>query len=146
MNTPCKHGRVIPSSWGLMMEEMNLYLTSKVIFFLLIIKQGSIASTSVRRAKIAFFWGWFHKLIYALRQTICALRPTLEKIFTGAKVWRKAQKIGVSSLHYIIFNYFWLVFILWIFSTPFLKQYVYSSSTRTFLHNYEVGKKNKALV
>ena len=39
--------------------------------------------------------GQFHKLIYALRQTICALRSTFEKLFTGAKVQRKAQKIEV---------------------------------------------------
>ena len=25
-----------------------------------------------------------------------ALRPTLEKLFTGAKVWRKAQKMGAG--------------------------------------------------
>ena len=40
--------------------------------------------------------GRFHKLIYALCQTICALRPTFEKLFTGAKVQRKAQKISVE--------------------------------------------------
>ena len=39
--------------------------------------------------------GQFHKLIYALRPAICALRPTFEKLFTDAKVRRKAQKIGV---------------------------------------------------
>ena len=46
------------------------------------------------------FRGQFHKLIYAQRQTICALRPTLrptfEKLLTGAKVQRKAQKIGIG--------------------------------------------------
>ena len=42
-------------------------------------------------------WGRFHKLIYALRQTICTLLPTSEKLFTGAKVWRKVQKIGVGG-------------------------------------------------
>ena len=41
-------------------------------------------------------WGLFHKLIYALRQTIYALHPTFEKLFTGAKVQHKAQKIGVG--------------------------------------------------
>ena len=40
--------------------------------------------------------GRFHKLSYALRQTICALRLTFEKLFTDAKVWRKVQKIGVG--------------------------------------------------
>ena len=34
--------------------------------------------------------GWFHKLIYTLRQTICALRLTFEKLFICAKVWCKA--------------------------------------------------------
>ena len=38
----------------------------------------------------------YHKLIHAMRQTICALRPTFEKLFTGAKVRRKAQKIDVG--------------------------------------------------
>ena len=38
----------------------------------------------------------FHKLIYALHQTICTLRPTFEKLFNGAKVWRKAPKIGIG--------------------------------------------------
>ena len=42
------------------------------------------------------FRGLFHKLIYALRQTICALRQSLKKLFTGAKVQGKAQKIGVG--------------------------------------------------
>ena len=38
----------------------------------------------------------FHKLIYILRPAICALRTTFEKLFTGAKVWRKVQKISVG--------------------------------------------------
>ena len=37
-----------------------------------------------------------HKLIYALRSAICALRPTFKQLFTGAKVQRKVQKIGVG--------------------------------------------------
>ena len=32
----------------------------------------------------------------ALHLTVCAQCPTFEKLFTGAKVWRKAQKIGVG--------------------------------------------------
>ena len=36
-------------------------------------------------------------LIYTLRQTIWALHPTFEKLFTGAKVQHKAQKIGVGG-------------------------------------------------
>ena len=40
--------------------------------------------------------GRFRKMIYALRQTICALRPTFEKLFTGAKVQHKGQKISVG--------------------------------------------------
>ena len=40
--------------------------------------------------------GRFHKLIYALRQTIYAPCLTFEKLFTGKKVWRKAQKIGIG--------------------------------------------------
>ena len=36
-------------------------------------------------------WGRFYKLIYALGQTICALRPTFEKLFTGAKYQGRAQ-------------------------------------------------------
>ena len=35
-------------------------------------------------------------LFRPLRPAICPLRPTFEKLFTGAKVWRKAQKIGVG--------------------------------------------------
>ena len=35
--------------------------------------------------------GCFHKLIYDLHQTICALPPTFEKLFTVPKVWRRAQ-------------------------------------------------------
>ena len=55
------------------------------------------------RCPIFELWGWCHKLIYALRQTICTLRqtictlrPTFVKLFTGTKVWCKAQKIGVG--------------------------------------------------
>ena len=40
--------------------------------------------------------GQFHKLIHALHQNICALCSTFEKLFTGTKVQRKAQKIGVG--------------------------------------------------
>ena len=43
------------------------------------------------------FRGQFNELIYTLRQTISALCPTFEKLFTGAKVWHKAQKIGKKS-------------------------------------------------
>ena len=39
--------------------------------------------------------GRYHKLIYALQQIICTLRPNFEKHFTGTKVWRKVQKISV---------------------------------------------------
>ena len=39
--------------------------------------------------------GRYNKLFYALRQTICILRPTFEMHFTGTKVWRKVQKISV---------------------------------------------------
>ena len=39
--------------------------------------------------------GRFHKLFYALRQTISAQRPTFEKLFTGAKVKWEAQKDDV---------------------------------------------------
>ena len=62
--------------------------------------------------------GRFHKLIYALRQNICALRPTFEKLFAGAKVRRKAQKFGVglktvyeidpSGAHYDLGLIIWL--------------------------------------
>ena len=38
--------------------------------------------------------GLFHQLIHALRQTICTLCPTFEKLLIGAKFQRKAQKIG----------------------------------------------------
>ena len=42
-------------------------------------------------------WGRFDKkIICALRLTVCAIRPTFEKLFIGAKVQRKAQKIGVG--------------------------------------------------
>ena len=40
--------------------------------------------------------GLFYKLFCVLLQAICALRPTFEKLFTGAKVGRKAQKVGVG--------------------------------------------------
>ena len=33
----------------------------------------------------------FHKLVCALRQTVCTLRPTFEKLFTALKVQRKVQ-------------------------------------------------------
>ena len=49
-------------------------------------------------------WGGFHKLIYALRQTICALRPTFGKLSTGVKVRRKVQKIGVGSKTVYMYN------------------------------------------
>ena len=44
--------------------------------------------------------GPFHKLIYALAQSICAIHPTFEKLSTGAKIRRKPQTIGtmVQSL------------------------------------------------
>ena len=51
-------------------------------------KKNEIQNTTTR--------GQFYKLIYALRQTIWALRPTFEKLFTSAKVWRKVQKIAVG--------------------------------------------------
>ena len=35
-------------------------------------------------------------MIYVLCQTVCTLGPTFEKLFIGAKVWRKVQKIGVG--------------------------------------------------
>ena len=41
--------------------------------------------------------GQFQKLIYALRPAICALRPTFEKLCTGAKVRCKAQRISVGG-------------------------------------------------
>ena len=44
---------------------------------------------------MSFVWGRFHKLICAIRHTVGALRPTYEKLFTGAKVRRKVQKIAV---------------------------------------------------
>ena len=50
----------------------------------------------MKRLKAVMIWGQFHKLIYALRPAICALHPTFEKLFIGAKVRRKAQKIGVG--------------------------------------------------
>ena len=37
------------------------------------------------------------ELIYVLHQTICTLGPTFEKLFTGAKVQHRAQKIGVGG-------------------------------------------------
>ena len=40
--------------------------------------------------------GQFHKLFCALTPNFCTLRPTFEKLFTGAKVWCKAQKMGVG--------------------------------------------------
>ena len=40
--------------------------------------------------------GRYLKLINAVRQAICALGPTFEKLFTSAKVHCKMQKIGVG--------------------------------------------------
>ena len=40
--------------------------------------------------------GRFHKGFYALTPNFCALRPTFEKLFTGAKVRRKAQTMGAG--------------------------------------------------
>ena len=42
--------------------------------------------------------GLFYKLFCVLLQAICALRPTFEKLFTGAKVGRKAQMVGVGRI------------------------------------------------
>ena len=42
-----------------------------------------------------FVWSQFHKLICPLHHTVVALRQTIEKLFTGAKVQRKAQQIAV---------------------------------------------------
>ena len=39
---------------------------------------------------------WFHKRFCALTPIFCALRLNFEKLFTGAKVWRKAQKISAG--------------------------------------------------
>ena len=41
-------------------------------------------------------WGQFQKRFCALTPNFCALCPTLEKLFTGAKVWRKARKFGLG--------------------------------------------------
>ena len=62
------------------------------------------ANFAVQLGLIAAAWnsntstarGRFHKLIYALPPAVCAPRPIFEKLFTGAKVGRKAQKIGVG--------------------------------------------------
>ena len=40
--------------------------------------------------------GRFHKLFCALTPNFCALRPTFEKLFTGAKAQPKAQKMGAG--------------------------------------------------
>ena len=42
-------------------------------------------------------WGWFHKLVQALSWTICALCPTVEKLFCGLKVRCRRQKISIGS-------------------------------------------------
>ena len=42
-------------------------------------------------------WNRFPKLVCAICQTVFALCPTFEKLFTGVKVWCKAQKIGVGG-------------------------------------------------
>ena len=45
-----------------------------------------------------FHKSWLHvvKHRYSFIHLHSMLRPTFEKLFTGAKVWRKAQKIGVG--------------------------------------------------
>ena len=40
--------------------------------------------------------GRFHKGFCAVTPNFCALRPTFEKLFTGAKVRRKAQTMGAG--------------------------------------------------
>ena len=40
--------------------------------------------------------GQFHKQFCAPTPNFHALRPTFEKLFTGAKVRRKAQKMGAG--------------------------------------------------
>ena len=62
-----------------------------------IIGYGTVAKTSVSNMQVSSIKGRFHKLICALRPAICTLRPTFEKLFIGAKVWRKAKKIAVGD-------------------------------------------------
>ena len=45
---------------------------------------------------IAFQGTQFHKRFCAPMPNFCALRQTFEKLFTGAKLWRKVQKKGVG--------------------------------------------------
>ena len=50
--------------------------------------------------------GQFHKQFCAPTPNFHALRPTFEKLFTGAKVRRKAQKMGAGLaliLKYMLF-------------------------------------------
>ena len=67
--------------------------------------------------------GWFHKLVCALRwtvctlrrtvctlrRTVCTLRPIFEKLFTGAKVWPKAQNFewypSINSNEFLVCTY-----------------------------------------
>ena len=39
---------------------------------------------------------WIYNALYTPTPNFRALRPTFDKLFTGAKVQRKAQKIGVG--------------------------------------------------
>ena len=44
----------------------------------------------------SLIWGQFHKRFCAPTPNFCALCPTFEKLFTGAKVRRKVQKFGLG--------------------------------------------------
>ena len=46
--------------------------------------------------KQAWSWGWFYKWFCTLTPNFCALRLTFVKLFTGANVGRRAQKISAG--------------------------------------------------